>query len=95
MDTPTTRRLRRSLQRVAIGMAVLASTNSWWLDRPGGAVTRTVIAVAGRICPGMPAGLPAWPSVTDGAHALDRAVLRHALGALGAWPRRCRRGAGA
>ena len=95
MDTPATTRLRRNLHRVAIGMAVLACTNSWWLDRPGGTVTHAVIAVASRICPGVRAGLPARPSVADGAHAVDQAVLRRVLDALGSGQRRCRRGAGA
>lgn len=91
MTTRSSAMLRRSLDWVAFGLAVLAVAGGWWRDQPGGGATRTVIANAARICPGVSVK-PRRPSVADGAHALDRAVLRRGLDALEIGQRRCRRG---
>ena len=95
MTTRSSAMLKHSLKRVGIGMAVLWVVGGWWQDQPGGTGTRAVIAVAARICPGASNGAPTRPSVADGAHAIDRAVLRRGLDALGLGQRRCRRGAAA
>jgi hypothetical protein len=74
--------LRRMLHRLAVGFSVLLLVGSWWNGEPGGAGTRAVLAISARICPDAAADNQ-MPTVGNGAHALDRAMLRRLAVALG------------
>lgn len=80
--------MRQTLYGIVFGMPLLAGVGNWWCAQPGGAGTRVVLDVARAICP-HPGVAQKRVSVGDGAHALDRAVLRR-LGDLLADVQRCR-----
>ncbi len=74
--------LRRMLAFVFVSFMILAATMPSWWATPGGAGTATALMLADRICPD--AGrVRRKPVVVDGAHALDRAVLRRIAAGLG------------
>ena len=66
--------MRQILYGVIFGMPLLAGVGNWWCAQPGGAGTRVVLGIARAICPD-PGDFRKHPSVGNGAHALDRAVL--------------------
>jgi len=80
--------MRQILYGLIFGMPLLAGIGNWWCAQSGGAGTRVVLGVARAICPDSGAARK-HASVGDGAHALDRAMLRR-IGDLLVDGQRCR-----
>jgi hypothetical protein len=83
--------LKRSLTLLAVGFAGLFAVGSWWRHQPGGTGTRAMVTIAALVC--TDSGFEMRRStVSDGAQALDGAILRRTLEMLGKHHRRCRSG---
>jgi len=79
--------MRQILHGIIFGMPLLAGAGNLWCAQPGGAGTQMVLGVARAVCP-EPGAARKHASIGDGAHALDRAVLRR-LGDLLVDGQRC------
>jgi len=75
MTGPMPRLLRQDCWALVIAFPLLVLAGQHWQHAVGGPGTRGVMAVAAVICPAAVEPVRAV-RVADGAHALDRAVLR-------------------
>lgn len=75
MTVPMPRLLRQACWALVIAFPLLALIGQRWQHAAAGPSTRSVMAVAAVICPAAVERIRAV-HVADGAHALDRAVLR-------------------
>lgn len=75
MTVPMPRLLRQACWALVIAFPLLVLAGQHWQHAAGGPGTRGVMAVAAVICPTAVEPVRAV-RVADGAHALDRAVLR-------------------
>ncbi len=75
MTVPMPRLLRQACWALVIAFPLLVLAGQHWQQATAGRGTRSVMAVATVICPAAIAPVRAV-RVADGAHALDRAVLR-------------------
>ncbi len=75
MTVPMPRLLRQACWALVIAFPLLVLAGEHWQHAAAGPSTRGVMAVAAVICPAAVARARAV-HVADGAHALDRAVLR-------------------
>ena len=75
MTVPMPRLLRQMCWGLVIAFPLLALFGQHWRHAAGGPGTQGVMAVAALICPAAADKVLA-KRVADGAHALDRAVLR-------------------
>ncbi|WP_230483829.1 hypothetical protein [Sphingomonas sp. Leaf21] len=75
MTVPMPRLLRQACWALVIAFPLLVLIGQRWQDAVSGPGTRNVMAVAAVVCPAA-VGRVRAVRVADGAHALDRAVLR-------------------
>jgi hypothetical protein len=75
MTVPMPRLLRQACWGLVIAFPLLVLAGQHWQHAAGGPGTRGVMAVAAVICPAA-VGRVRAVRVADGAHTLDRAVLR-------------------
>lgn len=75
MTVPMPRLLRQACWALVIAFPLLVLAGQRWQHAAGGPGTRSVMALAAVICPAAVERVRAV-RVVDGAHALDRAVLR-------------------
>ena len=75
MTVPMPRLLRQACWALVVAFPLLVLVGQRWQHTAGGPGTRGVMAVAAVICPAAVERVRAV-RVVDGAHALDRAVLR-------------------
>ncbi|WP_343527636.1 hypothetical protein [Sphingomonas sp.] len=75
MTVPMPRLLRQACWALVLAFPLLVLAGQRWQDAAAGPGTRGVMAVAAVICPAALEQVRAV-HVADGAHALDRAVLR-------------------
>ncbi|WP_294269267.1 hypothetical protein [uncultured Sphingomonas sp.] len=75
MTVPMPRLLRQACWALVLAFPLLVLAGQRWQDAAAGRGTRGVMAVAAVICPAAVERVLAV-RVADGAHALDRAVLR-------------------
>lgn len=75
MTVPMPRLLRQACWALVIAFPLLVLAGQHWQHAAGGPGTRGVMAVAAVICPAAVERVQAV-RIVDGAHALDRAVLR-------------------
>ena len=78
MTVPMPRILRQMCWGLVIAFPLLVLIGQHWRQAAGGPGTQAVMAVAGFICPAA-VGAARAVRVGDGAHALDRAVLRRIM----------------
>jgi len=75
MTVPMPRLLRQACWALVIAFPLLVLAGQRWQQAAAGAGTRGVMAVAAVICPAVVERVQAV-RVADGAHTLDRAILR-------------------